>query len=374
MAFNSKWLKSPKRERNLERLIGKGGTIRYHIKQSPFQGILDSEYGDTFTYRVKSTRHSPAIKKWINTVIRHVDPIINVDFKKVGNPDNAELIFMSVKHVSDPWSKSTTGENLWNPDGGPGQKGVAYVLSKNSKSARDQKETISHELGHALGLKHPQDKPNSPDFSTATTIMSYNTAKHENFPYIDFTINDLNALVDLWGKEPKGQAEVKTRIPFPAETQCKIETPTLLNPSLNRQPTDFFTEGNDLLVANNARGANEYGDSGDDTVLGSTGNDTLGGGDGNDYLDGGPGRDQLYGHDGKDRFHINQGEGVDIIHDFEMGKDVVQISHQAATLGLKKNGRDVTIMADNQPIGIVKDMPTAGCFRPLEVIDNQFIV
>ena len=152
MSFETKWLKSPKKERNLEQLIGRNGTIRYHIEQTPFRGILETEYGNTFTYKVKGTRHRPGIKKWIRTLIQHLDPIINVDFAQVKSPEKAHLIFFSVKHVSAPWDKATTGENIWNPQAGPGNNGVAYILSKNSRSASDQMATITHELGHALGL------------------------------------------------------------------------------------------------------------------------------------------------------------------------------------------------------------------------------
>jgi serralysin len=33
---------------------------------------------------------------------------------------------------------------------------------------------LLHEIGHALGLTHPEDNPVAPGFTTQTTIMSYN--------------------------------------------------------------------------------------------------------------------------------------------------------------------------------------------------------
>ena len=376
MSFQLKWIISPKKERNLEKLVGKDGIIHYHVRQTAFNGILDSEYGDTFTYRVKGARYKPAVKKWIDTLIQHLDPIINVDFKKVRDPEKAQLLFMSVKHVSEPWEKGTTGENIWNPDGGPKRKGVAYVLSKSTKNSSYQMGTITHELGHALGLKHPKNKPNSPEFSTATTSMSYEEAYHEDFEYKDFTINDLNALVALWGEKPDRTTQLATRVVFPVPKQCTTHRPRLLTPLQDEQGSEISLGSDELIIANrNERGVNQYGDDGDDTIIGSNGNDTLGGGPGNDYLDGGPGQDRLYGHEGKDRFSIRQGEGVDEIHYFEQGTDVVQVIHNGGTIQLIEKKNDINIMLDNNVVAVLKTTAYDDtCSKPLEVTDNTFIV
>ena len=135
--------------------------------------------------------------------------------------------------------------------------------------------TITHELGHALGLKHPKNKPNNPEFSTATTAMSYNAAIHESFHYKDFTINDLNTMVELWGEEDNRNAKVTTRI-LSASKKCAEESPTVQYLDANQKPSQFHTETNDYLIAKNLRGENVIGGGGDDTIIGSSGNDTLG--------------------------------------------------------------------------------------------------
>lgn len=111
-------------------------------------------------------------------------------------------------------------------------------------------------------------------------------------------------------------------------------------------------EGNDLLQG----GENDdtlYGGPGDDIVGGGKGNDLLYGGGGNDLLKGGPGNDTLYGGlgndvlrgsfgndiiygnegddilwggEGQDIFVFTESAGNDVISDFELGQDVIDIA------------------------------------------------
>ena len=65
MKFRSKWIIANKRSRHLEKLLGKNSTINYYIKGSPFNGILETEYGNTFTYKIKGAKQSKTTKEWI---------------------------------------------------------------------------------------------------------------------------------------------------------------------------------------------------------------------------------------------------------------------------------------------------------------------
>jgi len=106
MTFRSKWLIANKNSRHLEKLLGNHGTINYHIKGSPFNGILETEYGNTFTYKIRGSKQSNTTRGWIKTIINHLDPIINIDFRPVRNINKAHLIFLAVKQVSKPWSST----------------------------------------------------------------------------------------------------------------------------------------------------------------------------------------------------------------------------------------------------------------------------
>lgn len=68
-----------------------------------------------------------------------------------------------------------------------------------------------------------------------------------------------------------------------------------------------------------------YGGRGNDTLIGNSGDDTLHGGSGDDTLIGGAGNDILSGGSGTDRFIFDKGMGKDVITDFDVTKDVLQI-------------------------------------------------
>ena len=69
-----------------------------------------------------------------------------------------------------------------------------------------------------------------------------------------------------------------------------------------------------------------YGGAGDDTLTGWSGNDTLYGGDGNDTLEGSAGDDTLTGGAGGDVFVYAPSQGNDVITDFNVREDVVDLS------------------------------------------------
>jgi Ca2+-binding RTX toxin-like protein len=75
------------------------------------------------------------------------------------------------------------------------------------------------------------------------------------------------------------------------------------------------TSGNDTLSGGN----------GDNQISGLAGNDYLYGNGGDDRLDGGAGTDRLYGGAGADRFVFAPGGGLDIVYDFELGIDRIEV-------------------------------------------------
>jgi serralysin len=63
-----------------------------------------------------------------------------------------------------------------------------------------------------------------------------------------------------------------------------------------------------------------------DKLFGKGGDDILSGKGGNDILDGGTGNDKLTGGEGSDTFVFAKNSGKDVITDFDVKKDVIEIS------------------------------------------------
>jgi Ca2+-binding RTX toxin-like protein len=93
-------------------------------------------------------------------------------------------------------------------------------------------------------------------------------------------------------------------------------------------------EGNDIvdLTSTNfvlAEAIEINGEAGNDTLWGSNGNDTIDGGTGDDSIFGGTGSDTLTGGTGADAFQFTATAGSDVITDFGVGGDTIQLYYRA---------------------------------------------
>ena len=186
---------------------------------------------------------------------------------------------------------------------------------------------LLHELGHAMGLKHPHDGDPLLDpslDSTDHTIMSYNST----YPWKTTLQHlDIDALTHLYGApEAVGAAWQwdwsDTTGTFTltggsgADKLIAVDATSIIFGGGGDDQiwgrgdnTDELhgEEGNDTLIG--GLGNDKlYGDAGGDELMGGYGNDTLYGGAGNDILRGETGDDRLYGGDGDDIFHDDWGQ------------------------------------------------------------------
>ena len=82
-----------------------------------------------------------------------------------------------------------------------------------------------------------------------------------------------------------------------------------------------------------------YGHGGEDIIFGSGGSDTIYGGAGDDWISGGIGRDFLKGNGGADTFFFDERSNKDVIKDFELFVDHIEVPDNAqATLIVSNTG------------------------------------
>ncbi|KIC21010.1 M12 family metallopeptidase [Leisingera sp. ANG-Vp] len=180
-------------------------------------------------------------------------------------------------------------------------------------------ETILHELGHAVGLKHPHsgDPVLAEHLDTQeNTVMTYNYA---GYNVSDLGPLDLQALQHIYGG---ASATADWDVRLGAAGQVVID-------ASHRWETLLAT-GQDTNI--HARGGNDrvFGREGDDKLRGGWGNDTLKGGYGSDTLWGQSGDDVLIGAVNKDS-RSGSGNDGDLLHGGK-GKDKIWGSRGEDTL------------------------------------------
>ena len=179
-------------------------------------------------------------------------------------------------------------------------------------------ETLAHEIGHALGLKHPFEDEVVLDSSIddlAHTVMTYNSA---GGPATALGTLDVLAIQHLYGLQSADGTQAQSWSWDAAALRLTqaggAGDDTLAGVAVNDSIS--AGAGADYVMA---RGGADllHGGDGADTMAGGAGTDTLDGGGGNDILDGdydndtisgGEGDDELWGMGGADTLHGDGGD------------------------------------------------------------------
>lgn len=163
-------------------------------------------------------------------------------------------------------------------------------------------ETMLHELGHSMGLKHPHDGDLTLKESLdnqENTVMTYS---YDGYSVTDLGTMDAQALQNIYGDASAFEGwnvglnragKVKIRATGEDDVMVSTDQATVL----------VGRGGDDQLIGREAK----------DVMRGGAGQDTLIGGLGNDKLNGGGGSDVLYGGIGEDDYSGGENDS-DVLH------------------------------------------------------------
>lgn len=304
--------------------------------------------------------------------LEHIETFLNVDFRLVSNDNDPDLIIGKVNLSGNTaglggYAASYFGNTVTDFD--------SFALFDNAIDLSRDGPLILHELGHALGLKHPFDTPTVPagTDNNKYTVMSYSANPDNGLDSDAMMLYDVLALQDIWGAAEYNAGNSRYTGKRTDTVDAVWDTGGVdifdatgykkgVTISLREGEFSRFGNYDDVVITfgtviENATGGDGWdqidgnatnnvllGGRGADGIRGNSGNDQVRGEGGNDKLSGGWGKDKVFGGGGRDIVVGNQGNDVlvggkhadtfvfregydrDLIRDFRNDLDVIDLT------------------------------------------------
>ena len=145
--------------------------------------------------------HSDIYLNFIRNTFRKIDEIIDIDFFEMTHNNGSMLDIYAVNYSSNFSAENVVGQALAQTSSLGSWWDIFWKDIKNEEDSyvKNNYNTIIHEIGHSLGLGHPNDDPWDKTLNSQDTVMSYNKGPGEWEDW--FSTDDINALIKVWGRE-----------------------------------------------------------------------------------------------------------------------------------------------------------------------------